>query len=355
MTARGLGEPAPMFRALSHAGPNYDFGAVAGRWILLAFLPPPGPERDDAVALIGDAQSTFADGSRLFYGVLPDTKSFEGLPHGAPFGWFADPAGELRSAYGAVGPDGELEPKWILIDPSMRIMDIRTLEAGAQVLSDLQRLGAPGDHAGAPLHAPVLIVPRIFEPAFCQELIAYYERIGGKPTGVMQVRGGRTVEVMNDMKRRRDAAIDDPALMNQARLRVERRLFPQVEKAFQFKPVQIERHIVACYSADDGGYFWPHRDDTTPATAHRQFAVTINLNAQAYRGGDLRFPEFGPATYRAPTGGAVVFACALLHEALPVTAGVRHAYLPFLYDAAGAEVRRKFLNSLAREPATSDA
>jgi hypothetical protein len=47
--------------------------------------------------------------------------------------------------------------------------------------------------------------------------------------------------------------------------------------------------------------------------------VTINLNAEEYDGGDLRLPEFGRQAYRAPTGGAVVFSCSLLHEALPVT------------------------------------
>jgi hypothetical protein len=35
--------------------------------------------------------------------------------------------------------------------------------------------------------------------------------------------------------------------------------------------------------------------------------VTINLNGD-YDGGDLRFPEFGDRTYRAPPAGAVVFA-----------------------------------------------
>ena len=44
-------------------------------------------------------------------------------------------------------------------------------------------------------------------------------------------------------------------------------------------------------------------------------------------------------TYRPPTGGAVVFSCSLLHEATPVTKGLRYATLPFLYDEAAAEIR----------------
>jgi predicted 2-oxoglutarate/Fe(II)-dependent dioxygenase YbiX len=96
--------------------------------------------------------------------------------------------------------------------------------------------------------------------------------------------------------------------------------------------------MVACYEAS-AGHFKPHRDNTTKGTAHRRFAVTINLNAGEYEGGDLRFPEFGNRTYRAPTGGAIVFSCSLLHEATPVTAGRRYAFLPFLYDEQAARVR----------------
>jgi hypothetical protein len=38
-----------------------------------------------------------------------------------------------------------------------------------------------------------------------------------------------------------------------------------------------------------------------------------------------------------------VFSCSLLHEATPVTAGERYAFLPFLYDEAGAKLREKNL------------
>ena len=85
-------------------------------------------------------------------------------------------------------------------------------------------------------------------------------------------------------------------------------------------------------------------------TAHRRFACTINLNAEDYEGGDLRFPEFGPQTYRAPTGGAVVFSCSLLHEATDVTRGRRYAYLPFLYDDAAAAIRQVNIDSVTLGP-----
>jgi predicted 2-oxoglutarate/Fe(II)-dependent dioxygenase YbiX len=133
------------------------------------------------------------------------------------------------------------------------------------------------------------------------------------------------------------------------RARIARRLIPAIHQAFQFNATRIERYIVACYDATTGGYFRPHRDNTTLGTAHRRFAVSINLNAEEFEGGDLRFPEFGERTYRPPTGGAVVFSCSLLHEATPVTRGRRYACLPFLYDDAAARVREKNRQFLSNE------
>jgi hypothetical protein len=217
-------------------------------------------------------------------------------------------------------------------------------------IARLARLDDVDAHAGVALHAPVLIAPRIFEPAFCRRLIETYDAVGGTPSGFMREVDGRTV-VLSDPhhKRRSDVTIDDEALRDAARMRITRRLLPLIQQAFQYRPTRMERYIVACYDSQDGGWFRPHRDNTTKGTAHRQFAVSINLDAEAHEGGDLRFPEFGRRTYRPPTGGAVVFSCSLLHEATPVTAGRRYAFLPFLYDEAGARLREA--NSVYLDPA----
>jgi len=160
---------------------------------------------------------------------------------------------------------------------------------------------------------------------------------------------GRTVlKLDHSFKKRRDAPLEDVDLRRQIDARLSRRLLPEVRKTFQFQATRIERYIVARYDAQEGGYFRPHRDNTTKGTMHRRFAVTINLNAEDYEGGDLRFPEFDRRTYRAPTGGAVVFSCSLLHEATPVTKGTRYAFLPFLYDAAAAAIREANLRFLER-------
>ena len=81
----------------------------------------------------------------------------------------------------------------------------------------------------------------------------------------------------------------------------------------------------------------------------RRFAVTINLNAEDYDGGDLVFPQIGQQAWRVPASGAVVFSCSLLHEARPVSRGTRHCFMPFLYYEAAAKIReenRAFLDLL---------
>jgi predicted 2-oxoglutarate/Fe(II)-dependent dioxygenase YbiX len=116
-----------------------------------------------------------------------------------------------------------------------------------------------------------------------------------------------------------------------------RRIVPEVQRAYQFNVGWVERYIVACYDAASKGHFAPHRDNTTKGTAHRRFAVSINLNDD-YDGGYPDLPEFVRAQFKPPPGGACVFSCSLLHKATPVTKGKRYAFLPF-YDEAARAIR----------------
>lgn len=197
------------------------------------------------------------------------------------------------------------------------------------------------------------MVPRVFEPDLCRALIGYYTAHGGTDSGFMEDINGRTVTIIrHDHKRRRDCIIEDEGLLQACMHRIRQRLIPEIHKAFQFRATWVERFLVACYDANEGGHFRPHRDNTTKGTAHRRFAVSMFLNTGEYEGGQLRFPEFGRGLYTAPPGGAVVFSCALLHEATPVTRGWRFMFLPFLYDEAGRRIREENLRFLG--PGTSD-
>lgn len=164
------------------------------------------------------------------------------------------------------------------------------------------------------------------------------------------VKDGNTVGKLDrSFKRRLDCEIKDPQVIAVYRRFLRDHLFPQMRAAFHFLPVHVERFLVACYDGEDQAFFKPHRDNTTPGTAHRRFACTINLNAEHYSGGDLRFPEYGATTYRAPTGGAVVFSGSLLHEVAPVTSGQRYATLPFIHDAAAERIRKQNASTLTGE------
>jgi predicted 2-oxoglutarate/Fe(II)-dependent dioxygenase YbiX len=217
------------------------------------------------------------------------------------------------------------------------------------VLAFLERLPPPARFAGFELQAPIAFLPNVFEPEFCQRLIDYYQAQGGEESGFMREVGGKTVRISDPgHKRRRDCTITDQSLRQAAVARIRRRIVPELVKTHQFRATRIERYIVGCYSAEDRGHFMPHRDNTTKGTAHRRFAVSINLNRD-FEGGNLSFPEYGPKQFKPPPGGAVVFSCSLLHTVSPVTRGLRYVFLPFLYDDAGAALREANNRYLSEE------
>jgi len=330
------GDLAPAFIAPSSGNPRYAFASAAGRYVLVAFLPADDPAAQTAVtAALSGARRLLDDRFCCFFGLLRSADAFAAARDDLPgIRWLDDSGGDIARLWDVK------TPQWLLLDPSLRVLFTAPLTAGEAVMERLAAIPAVNDHAGVPLHAPVLVAPRIFEPEFCRRLIAHYEAVGGAPSGFMREVDGKTVVAMDDRhKKRSDVIIEDEALRNQARVRIVRRLVPLIQQAFQYTATRMERYIVACYDSESGGFFRPHRDNTTKGTAHRRFAVSINLDAEAHEGGDLRFPEFGDHTYRPPTGGAVVFSCSLLHEATAVTAGKRYAFLPFLYDEEAAKLR----------------
>jgi hypothetical protein len=182
--------------------------------------------------------------------------------------------------------------------------------------------------------APALFVPRVLEPELCQELIRYFEALGGDPSGVLVRRGAEMhYEVDARFKMRRDVERFPPELEARLRRAIEQRVFPEVDKCFAYRATSIEALKLVCYDDAYGGYHRPHRDNVTADVAERRFAMSVNLNAGEYEGGQLRFPEYGAELYQPASGAAVVFSCSLLHEALPVTRGRRYVFLTFLGDA----------------------
>lgn len=340
------GQPAPWFVAPSPQNPEFAFHSLGGHFIILLFLPTDAQAKAAALARVEASSALRARLEVPVFVVARDDETIATAKNGPGLYWFFDADGAVSRLYHALSADGVANPHWALIDPTLRVYAVSGLGQTDSLFNIVANLPSPDDHAGVPLHAPVLIVPRVFEPDLCRQLIGFYEGHGGTPSGVMRQIQGKTVPVMDNSKRRSDAMIEDEAMRDVLRQRLSSRLLPEIKKAFQFNVTRVERYMVACYDAEGGGFFKPHRDNTTAGTAHRRFACSINLNTEGHEGGELRFPEFGGKTYRPPTGGAVIFSCSLLHEATPVTRGRRYCFLPFFYDEEGARIRAANLASL---------
>lgn len=344
-----VGEFAPAFVAPTRRNPKYYFNTLAGRFVLLLFPPSDVRAWAPALSAFQAIQSRFDDRFLAAFfcagSVSPDMAPRDQIPGQR---WFFDPDGAISKLYGAMDARGAESPTWLLLDPALRVMDRAPLDDPHRLFARIATLSSVDEAFGAPATAPVLIVPRVFDADLCRRLIGHYDAQGGERSGVMRDVDGKTVGILDGMKSRRDVLLDrSPELRREILDRLEKTVIPMIRRAYQFRATRLERYLVACYDATEGGYFRPHRDNETFGTAHRRFAVSINLNAEAFEGGDLRFPEFGSRTYRPPTGGAVVFCCSLLHEATPVTAGRRYAFLPFLYDEIGQTIREANLSRFA--------
>lgn len=350
------GDPAPWFCARTPTNSRYVFDTAAGRYIVLCFLGTAGdPAGQAAMQAMLSRNDLFNDHHMTLFAISndPEDESTGRLTNRIPgirVMWDFDLA--IGKLYGTIAKDvvpgaGRVAATrcWVIIDPTLRIIATIPFRAnGADLVECLQQLDAlppPDQFAGVTLQAPILFLPRVFEPDLCRELINRYETHGGFESGFMREVDGRTVGIEDPKhKRRKDHILTDPMLIETLQARFLRRVVPEIGKIHQFKVTRMERYIVSCYAAEDGGHFGAHRDNTTSGTAHRRFAVSVNLNAD-FDGGEVSFPEYGPRSFKAPPGGAVVFSCSLLHRVSRVTRGRRYAFLPFLYDDQAAQIRQQ--------------
>src|SRR6185312_4456577 len=178
----GFGEPAPFFAAPTSLVARYNFGVAAGRWVvLMVFGTLEYAVAAEALAVAMRDRDLFNDADAAFFGVSmdPADRDQRGLRDSEPgvrFFWdFDSSVGRL---YG-LADDGGLRPAVFLLDPTLRVVMAAPLEKTADVLARLKsELAAAAGQAEAT--APVLIMPRVFEPELCRILITYFEE--GQPT-----------------------------------------------------------------------------------------------------------------------------------------------------------------------------
>ena len=274
------------------------------------------------VLLIFGSGEMFCDGCDRFV-VARSAEELEGADEG-----FADADGTVFERYG-VEREGAF-----LLDPNLRI--VCRVDPGDSGPAEVLRSGMAEMETSEPIEvghvAPVLIVPRVLEVAHCEFLMTLWEREGHVETGVEVSDDQGQAAILDDLhKRREDHTVTDPKLIRLLTTTLGRRLLPELDRAFGVGPTRFEGFKIACYDAASSGFFDAHRDNLSPSTAHRQFAVSLNLN-EDYEGGHLLFPEYGSHRYRPGMGGALIFSCVHLHAVAPVTRGRRFALLTFLYD-----------------------
>lgn len=344
------GDPAPRFSQRSTSSENYVFDAAAGRYLVLCFFVSSRyPAFQEASKYVQANRALFDDDTFAFFGVSIDPQdeatgaAAQSLP-GIRYIWDFDY--RVSQMYGSlplnIGPETNIaRPTWVVVDPTLRVLHVERFGDGAsdRLFSYLHSLPPPERFTGMEVQAPILVLPNVFEAELCQRLISLYDTHGGSESGFMREIDGKTVAVMDGShKKRRDYLVRDPNIRRQIQIRIHRRVRPEIARIFSFEATRMERYLVGCYTEEDGGHFRAHRDNTTKGTAHRRFAVSINLNHD-FEGGEVSFPEYSSRTFKSPAGGAIIFPCALLHAVSRVTRGRRYAFLPFLYDDAAAMMR----------------
>lgn len=199
------------------------------------------------------------------------------------------------------------------------------------------------------IQAPVLIVPHALDLQFCARLIKVWEDGGNEESYTMIEDASGSLRKVYDrsVKIRRDHFLGEGEVLEGLKQRIRGKVCPAVRLAFRFEISRFEDFRIGCYDSDRQGFFGPHRDDATEGTAHRLFALSVNLNADEYEGGYLCFPDFGTDCYKPGTGDAVVFSGGLLHQVTPVATGRRFALLSFLYGERESAARKDYYRRMA--------
>jgi peroxiredoxin len=352
VAALAPGDPVPWLVVRRIGGGLFPFAAMAGKPVVITYLVSAAHPAAAQLVASFDAHGELFDAERALHLVVTcdPTDEREGRLAGRVHGRAVVFDHDLRLARAlglvrvAAGSELGLQATSFVLDADLRVVaaiPVTGVDHVDRVLPHVRPHDGVGDCVMSDI-APVLVLPRVFEPELSRALIRYYDEGVPDPSGVVVNRPDGTGQVVVDASRkvRHDMTIRDRQLGLAVRDRIERRIAPAMRKAFQFQVAHVERFVVACYLASDRGWFAPHRDNQGKMTAHRKFACSLNLDAEAYDGGDLWFPEFGARRYRAPSGGAVLFSCSLLHAVDPVTRGRRYCVLPFLYDEDGMRIRQ---------------
>jgi peroxiredoxin len=284
------------------------------------------------VAVLRGLQAAIAgrnsDGIRIF-AVCAGSPGDAAILHaalGLTFAVLADPA---LGAWRAFGASPDAPSPIIVIDPNRRIAACCRGSDATAALDVAARLLAKRQPATLGEHPPVLVLPRVLEPADCATLIEIWHRpvrryhSDGFTSAAYRDETGEFKIRIDSYGRTDQFVLRDPIMVDRLDALLARRIMPQIEKAFRQRAEYREDYRIACYDAAESGALPAHRDDTLPQVRYRLFTASVHLNAGEYEGGYLRFPEYGAHRYDVDPGTAIVWSCSLQHEVTAVTRGRR--------------------------------
>ncbi|HEY2891126.1 MAG TPA: hypothetical protein VGJ31_10890 [Dongiaceae bacterium] len=258
---------------------------------------------DEVKELAGQAAAIRAAGADLFIVSNDGIESLEMVSKIIPehAAWLADIKGVVNLGLRSAAQFPLAGTACFVLDSNQRILAARGNTAGQAIwaLGVLQTMSSDEPQKLGQV-APILMLPAVLEPADRSKLV---EQISASGTP-----GG-------------SAPIADKALSEHVRKILIRRIGPEVEKAFSFDDFTFEdlalRWGDPASAADKG------RAINDPAVEGRPFYLLVDLDAAAYSGGEISFPEFGPHRYQPGPGGAIVHAGTLLRQLAAVSAGRR--------------------------------
>jgi len=351
-----VGDHAPNFAIPNTEGHYLKLTEIAGKPMVLFFYA--SDEIETCREIAGNFKNLMPALNEFdlqIYGISPDAPESRKIfaeKNCLPFVLLSDLDRKVSEQYGVCFAHSK-EPSLtiysrvaFLLDCNLRIFKIYDLKNvltwAIALLEDLKALPRE-EPRHITMQAPVLLIPNVLSPEFCRELIHVWHTKGNDDSGFMRSVGEKTLAYIDyQSKRRRDHFVRDPQLQATLNKVIVTRIAPEIEKAFHYQITRQERYKIAFYDGSLGGFFRTHRDNTTGGTAHRRFAMSLNLNVEEYEGGYLRFPEYAPHLYKPDTGSAIIFSGSLMHEATPVTSGIRFVLLNFFYSDKDAESRNSY-------------
>jgi len=345
MSSLLVGDMAPPFVLPSDSGSDFDIYAdtVAGQYVAIVFCPDGIAEATEQLAEFARQHESLRQNGILVVAVSKEPASVlakrrEQLT--LPFHLLSDQENKLFVSYG-VAADGGGQAVTLVVRPNQHVFSV--IHDGLHAAEVLNRVSAQKDlqaEISFGFQPPILMVPDVLTADDCQWLIGAFtdedlpvvstrEFVGMRARG--EINGEIKVEA-SDYGRvdRTDMYIVSDRLRSRISQRFQTRLLPEIKKAFHYPVSRYEGLSISRYEGERGGEAHGHRDNSMPEVAERRFAVSINLNAEEFEGGGVRFTEFSKQVYRAPTGGALVFSCSLFHEAMAITKGHRFVLLTFL-------------------------